>query len=136
MCSRDEPCRRNRNYAFWMHMFLELPEFAHTLCIKGSCWKPFSIHEDFLYDTERLRQVELIHCNIGWDSRFLTGLTSTLVEFELFDYSIFACITMNACINRSSSYYPVIDLPCLRVQSFVWCWCTDCCSFPHTAILN
>jgi hypothetical protein len=84
-------------------IFRDLPKSApqlHTLCIGSR--SAYSIHEDFLYDTERLQCVELIHCKISWESRLLTGLTRLCLE-DSFDYSNFACITTNACINRSSS---------------------------------
>ena len=60
-------------------IFRDLPKSApqlHTLYIRpyysGSA---FSIHEDFLYDTEHLQRVELINCKISWESQLLTGLT-------------------------------------------------------------
>jgi hypothetical protein len=43
----------------------------------------FSIREDFFYDTERLRHVELIDCEISWDSRLLIGLTRLTLGHSL-----------------------------------------------------
>ena len=92
--------------------FRDSPKSApqlHTLRIRPYFGTRFSIHEDFLYDTERLQRVELINCNISSDSRLLTGLTHLTLEdsfeFEgkLFNYTSFAGITTNACIYRSSS---------------------------------
>jgi hypothetical protein len=59
-------------------IFRDIPKSApqlHTLCIRSFSSPAFSIHEDFLYDTENLQRVELINCKISWDSRLLTGLT-------------------------------------------------------------
>ena len=57
--------------------FRDLPRSApqfHTLCITPRYFSgtAFSIHEDFLYDTERLQRVKLINCKISWGSRLLT----------------------------------------------------------------
>jgi F-box-like len=67
-------------------IFRDLPKSApqlHTLRIGSSSPLPgnaISIHEDFLYDTERLKRVELFNCKISWDSRLLTGLTRLTLE--------------------------------------------------------
>ena len=119
-------------------IFQDLPMSApqlHTLCI-GSCLpcfsgKAFPIGEDFLYDTQHLRHVELINCNISWDSRLLTGLTrltlkdslkanSSIIQFlralqkmpALTDLCVEDLIPDN---SESPSTYPDVDLPCLRV---------------------
>ena len=71
-------------------IFRDLPKSApqlHTLCIRSHslCFvgTAFSIHEDFLHDTVRLKRVELIKCKISWDSRLLTGLTRLTLEKTL-----------------------------------------------------
>ena len=50
-------------------IFRDLPRSApqlHTLCIGGHGGATtFSIHEDFLYEAERLRRVELSNCKIS-----------------------------------------------------------------------
>ena len=60
-------------------IFRELPKSApqlHTLCLRPFSSGPaFSIHDDFLYDTENLQRVELTNCKISWNSRLLTGPT-------------------------------------------------------------
>jgi hypothetical protein len=68
--------------------FRDLPKsalnFILTLCIGSQSFRSaYSIHEDFLYDTERLQCVELINCKISWDSRLLTGLTRLCLEGSL-----------------------------------------------------
>ena len=69
----------------------------HTLCINRLSPYYFGTHfligEDFLYDTERLRRVELFNCNISWDSQLLTGLTYLTLEVE--DY-----LEANSLINQ------------------------------------
>ena len=44
------------------------------------------IHEDFPYDTERLKCYELSNCKISWDSRLLTGLTRLTTEGRLIKF--------------------------------------------------
>ena len=140
-------------------IFRDLPRSApqlHTLCI-GSNGGAFTIHDDFIYDTGRLKRVELSYCKIRWDSRLLTGLT---------------CLTLERCLNPNSSIiqvlhalqrmpaltelhlinsipdelgrastYPVVDLPCLQIlhiSSAIGPLTTVLhhISFPHSAILN
>jgi hypothetical protein len=91
-------------------VFRNLPKSApqlHTLCI-GSHWLvsdgvAFSIYEDFLYDTERLRHVELISCKLSWDSRLLTGLTRLSLEDSLMANSSIIlfkfCMQYNECLH-------------------------------------
>ena len=70
--------------------FRDLPKSApqlHSLCIMPYSQQVFSIHEDFLYDTERLQHVELFNCKISWDSRLLTGLTHLYLENSLMENS-------------------------------------------------
>jgi hypothetical protein len=117
----------------------------------------FSIHEDFLYDTERLQRVELINCKISWDSRLLTGLTrltlqkslkmnSSIVQFlhalqrmpSLTDLRLYDSIPDD---SKGPSTYPAVDLPCirvLRISSGDGVLTTVFCRvmFPHSAILN
>jgi hypothetical protein len=149
-------------------IFRDLPKSApqlHTLCI-GSCSFPFSIfsiQEDFLYDTERLRRVELLNCKISWDSRLLTGLTRLTLEVDEEKSSSFKA---NSSINQilhalqrmpaltdlrlknsipddseGPSTYPVVDLPCLqilRISSGVGALTTVLhhITFPHSAMLS
>ena len=113
----------------------------------------FSIHEDFLYDLQR---VELISCKISWDSQFLTGLTRLTQEDSLKENSIIQVLhalqRMPALIDlrlkdsipddsEDSSTYPVVDLLCLRVldiSSGVGAMTTVLrnITFPTSAILN
>ena len=119
--------------------FRDLPKKSapqlHTLCIRNHSLNypetTFSIHEDFLYDTERLQRVELLNCKIGWDSRLLTGLTRLTLEDSLKANSsiiqvlhalqrmpALTDLRLNDSIPDDSegpSTYPVVDLPCLRV---------------------
>ena len=70
-------------------IFRDIPKSVpqlHTSCIQSHSpfhGTAFSIHEDFLYDIERLQHVELISCKISWDSQFLTGLTRLTLEDSL-----------------------------------------------------
>jgi F-box-like len=145
-------------------IFRDLPRSApqlHTLRISTGYFSEtaFPIHEDFLYDTERLKCVELNNCKISWDSRLLTGLTRLTIEVGDF-------LEMNSSINQflhalqrmpaltdlhledsipddseSPSTYPFVDLPCLRVlriSSGVGPLTTVLrhITFPRSAILN
>ena len=103
----------------------------HTLYIGCSSRSPFSIHEDFLYDTERLQHVLLINCTIGWNSRLLTCLTRLHLENSLKANSSVTqvlhalqrmpALTYLCLINsipddsEGPTTYPVVDLPCLQV---------------------
>ena len=147
-------------------IFRNLPKSApqlHTLCIGvgGHSFQytgiGFSIHDDFLYDTERLQCVELTRCKISWDSRLLTGLTRLALEVSLNSNSsiiqvLHALQRMPALTylhlkdsipddSEGLSTSPVFDLPCLwvlnissgvgpltAVQHHI--------TFPHSAILN
>ena len=143
-------------------IFRDLPKSApqlHTLRIESSRFsgRVSSIHEDFLYDTERLQHVELINCKISWDSRLLTGLTRLTLEDSLKANSsiiqvLYALKRMPALTDLrlensipddsdGPSTYPVVNLPCLRVLhissgvgplTIVLRHIT----FPHSAILN
>ena len=117
--------------------FRDLPKSApqlHTLRIGLSSFKTgFSIHEDFLYDAERLQHVDLINCKISWDSRLLTGLTRLRLEVEdssklnsSMNQFLHALQRMPALTelrlkdsipddSEGHSTYPDIDLSCLRV---------------------
>jgi F-box-like len=149
-------------------IFRDLPKSApqlRTLCIGigghlfryGGTATGFSIHEDILCDTERLRCVELIKCKISWDSRLLTGLTRLTLEDSLIANSsitqfLHALQRMPALTDlhlkdsipdgpESLSTYPVVDLPCLRVlniSSSVGSLTAVLrhIDFPHSAILN
>ena len=112
-----------------------LPKSApqlHTLSIRSRLPRTeFSIHEDFFSDTGSLRHVELIDCQISWDSRLLTGLTRLILEHSLKANSsiiqfLHALQRMPASTDlhligsipddsEGSSTYPVVDLPCLWV---------------------
>jgi hypothetical protein len=116
-------------------IFRDLPKSApqlHTLCIRShSSRSAYSIHEDFLYDTERLQCVELINCKISWDSQLLTGLTRLCLDESLKANSLIiqvlhALQRMPALTylrlkdsipddSEGPSTYPVVDLPFLRV---------------------
>ncbi|KAF8809486.1 hypothetical protein BYT27DRAFT_7187793 [Phlegmacium glaucopus] len=126
-------------------LFQDIPKSApqlHTLRIyntsppTGYLTAPlsaFTIQEDFLSDTERLRCVQLIKCNIGWDSRLLTGLTRLTLHDSLKDQPSSSIIQFLHALQRMPaltnldledsiphdpgelSTYPVADLPCLRV---------------------
>ena len=146
-------------------IFRDVPKSApqlHTLCIDSlhSGGTTFSIHEDFLCDTGRLRRVALIKCKIGWDSRFLTGLTRLTLDDSLEGKSsimdlLHALQRMPALTDlilkdsipddsEGLSTYPVVDLPCLQLL------CISCSissvgalatvlrhiTFPHIEILN
>jgi hypothetical protein len=133
---RDEPCRGTKSILnSGIDIEGNLPGSApqlHTLCIGSpSLRSAYSIHEDFLYDTERLQCVELINCKISWDSRLLTGLTRLCLEESLNANSsiiqvLHALQRMPALTDlrlkdsipddsEGSSTYPVVDLPFLRV---------------------
>ena len=127
----------------------------HTLCIDG-----VSIHEDFLYDTERLQRVELSYCTkISWDSRLLTGLTYLTLERCLNPNSESSIIQVLYALQRmpaltelrliysipdesgGASTYPVVELTCLQIlhiSSAIGPLTTVLhhISFPHSAILN
>ena len=117
-------------------IFRDVPKSApqlHTLCIErySPHFPIYSIDEDFLCDTERLQRVELINCEISWDSQLLTGLTRLHLEDCLKANSsitqfLHALQRMPALTDLRLIYsipdesegpptYPVIDLPCLRV---------------------
>jgi hypothetical protein len=117
-------------------IFRDLPKSApqlHTLCIGSHSYffEGFSVHDDFIYDTERLQCVELFNCKISWDSRLLTGLTRLCLEDSLKANSsiiqvLHALQRMPALTDlrlkksipddsEGPSTYPVVDLPCLRV---------------------
>ena len=146
-------------------IFQDLPRSApqlHTLCIRSYYFRSgsaFQIHEDFLYDTERLKSVELSNCKISWESRLLTGLTRLTIEVEDFletDSSInqflLALQRMPALTDlhlkdsipdksEGLSTHPFVDLPCLRVlhiSSGVGSLTTVLrhITFPHSATLN
>ena len=140
----------------------DLPKSApqlHTLCIDSLRYSgtAFSIHEDFLCDTEHLQRVELINCKICWDSRLLTGLTRLTLEDSLKANSsiiqvLHALQRMPALTDlrlkgsipddsKGLSTYPAVDLPCLRVlniSSGVGPLTTVLrhINFPHSAVLN
>ena len=143
-------------------IFRDLPRSApqlHTLCITPRHFSgpAFSIHEDFLYDTERLQCVKLINCEISWDSRLLNGLThltlqnsskpnSTIIEFlhALQQMPALTDLHLEESIPDDSngpSTYPDVDLPCLRllrISTGVGPLITVLrhIAFPHTAKLN
>jgi len=117
-------------------IFRDLPTKSapqlHTLHIRSQSFhSACSIHEDFLYDTERLQCVELINCKISWDSRLLTGLTRLCLENSMKANSsiiqvLYALQRMPALTDlrlkdsisddsEGPSTYPDVDLPCLRV---------------------
>ena len=119
-------------------IFQDLPKSAphlHTLGIGSYSFShagpSFPIHEDFLYDTDRLQRVELTNCEISWDSRLLTGLTVlTLDDCSKANSSIIQVLhalqRMPALTDLhlkdsipdgsdGPSTFPVVDLPCLRV---------------------
>ena len=85
-------------------IFQDLPKSAphlHTLRIIYFLEPAFSIHEDFLHDTERLQCVELIGCNISWDCWLLTGLTYLTLAVSLKENSsiIQVCKPYNECLH-------------------------------------
>ena len=124
---------------------------------------PFTIHEDFLSDTERLKNVHLVNCKISWDSRLLTGLTYLTIHLHnsLMDNTtssdsiisfLHALQRMPALtdldLENSIPYdsgglsnYPAVDLPCLRllrISSGVNALTTALrhINFPNNAVLN
>ena len=141
-------------------IFRDLPKSAlqlRTLRISSCYGTAFSIHEDFLCDTERLQHVELNNCKISWDSRLLTGLTRlTLHYLKKANFSIdqflHALERMPALIeldlqdsipdeSEGPSTYPDVDLPCLReldILSRVGALTTVLrhITFPNSAILR
>jgi hypothetical protein len=105
----------------------------HTLCLQpSSSGTTFSIHDDFLYDTERLQRVELTNCKISWDSRLLTGLTYLNLQLEVSLKANSSIIQVLQALQRMPALtdlhlkdsipddaerpftYAVVDLPCLR----------------------
>ena len=147
-------------------IFRDVPKSApqlHTLCIGAGgnsfhySGTGFSIHEDFLYNTERLQRVELIRCKISWDAGFLTGLTCLTLEDSLNANSsiiqvLHALQRMPALTDlhlkdsipddsKGLSTSPVVDLPCLRVLNISsgvgpLTAVLHHITFPHSAILN
>ena len=142
-------------------IFRDLPKSApqlHTLCIRlFSGAAGFSIDEDFLYDTERLRSVELINCKISWDSRLLTGLTCLTLKDSLKANSsiiqllnafrrmpALSYLLLDDSIPDDSggpSTYDVVDFPFLQelnISSGVGALTTFLrhISFPHSTILD
>ena len=117
----------------------------------------FSIDEDFLYDTDRLRSVELINSKISWDSRLLTGLTCLTLKDSLKANSsiiqllnafrrmpALSYLLLDDSIPDDSggpSTYDVVDLPFLQelnISSGVGALTTFLrhISFPHSTILD
>ena len=157
---RYEPCRGNKfnriSASDVGEIFRDLSKSAphlHTLCIGDG----FPIHEDFLYDTGRLRRVELNHCEIRWDSRLLTRLTRLTLRDSLKANT--SVIQVSRALQRmpaltefhlvnslpddsgGASTIPVVDLPCLRmlhISSWVGPLTTFLrhITFSHSAILN
>ena len=141
-------------------IFRDLPKSApqlHTLCLELLFGTTFSIDEDFLYDTERLQHVELIDCEISWDSQLLTGLTRLSLENSLkANTSIIQVLDalrrMPALSHlhlhdsipddsEGSSTYAVVNLPYLRelnISSGVGALTPFLrhISFPHSTILG
>ena len=128
-------------------------DFSHDF----SAGTAFSIHEDFLCDTERLQSVQLTNCKISWDSRLLTGLTCLTLEDSLKANSsiiqvLHALQRMPALTDlrlrdsipndsEGPTNYPVVDLPCIRVlhiSSGAGTLITVLrhITFPRSAILN
>ena len=122
-------------------IFQNIPTSApqlHTLLIRStqpnySSDKAFTIHQDFLCDTERLKCVDLANCRISWDSQLLTGLTRLTLLHSLKDKANSSIIPFLHALQRMPaltnldledsiphdsgvlSTYPAVDLPCLRV---------------------
>ena len=143
-------------------IFRHVPKSApqlHTLCLASRFYHGpvFSIHEDFLYNTDRLQRVKLINCEISWDSRLLTGLTHLFLQNSLKANSsmieFFHAIQQMPALTDlqledsipddldGPSTYPVVDLSCLRrlhISSGVGPLTTVLrhITFPHTAKLN
>jgi hypothetical protein len=141
-------------------IFRDLPKSApqlHTLCIRSFSSSAFSIHEDFLYDTDRLQYVKLLNCKISWDSRLLTGLTRLTLHVSLKANS--SIIQVLQALQRmpaltylhledsipddaeSPFTYTVVDLSCLRVLSLssgvgAVTAVLRHITFPRSAILN
>jgi hypothetical protein len=144
--------------------FRDFPKSApqlHILCIRPGPFpnsrSAFSIHDDFLYDTERLQRVELISCKISWDSRLLTGLTCLNLQDSLKANS--SIIQVLQALQRMPALtdlhledsipddaerpftYAVVDLPCLQVltiSSGIGALTSFLCRiiFPSSAILD
>jgi F-box-like len=147
--------------SIWAKIFRDLPVQVsaprlHTLCIR-LYFDSFSIHEDFLYDTERLQRVELVNCKISWDSRLLTGITrltlvNSLKANSSFIQVVHALQRMPALTHLDLKYsipddlegpstYSVVDLPRLRVLNIssgagALTAFLRHISFPHRTILN
>ncbi|KAF8805100.1 hypothetical protein BYT27DRAFT_7258583 [Phlegmacium glaucopus] len=99
----------------------------------------FTIPDDFLSDTARLRCVQLKRCKIGWDCRILTGLTRLTLHDSLKDHSNSSIIPFLHALQQMPalthldledsipdhsgelSTYPIADLPCLRVLRILLC---------------
>ena len=119
-------------------IFRNCPKSApqlHTLCLRSLSYSktPFSINDDFLYDTGNLQHVGLINCKISWDSRLLTGLTYLNLQNSLKWNSGSSIIQVLQALRRMPALtglhlidsipdneegpfpYAVLDLPCLRV---------------------
>ena len=117
-------------------IFWDLPKHApqlHTLRIESPpLSEAFPIFENFLYDTKRLRRVELSNCKISWDSRLLTGLTrltligplnanSSIIKFlhALQQMPALTHLYLEDSIPDyiEGSSYPVVNLPCIQTLS-------------------
>ena len=122
----------------------------------------FTIHEDFLSDTERLKRVHLVKCKISWDSPLLTGLTHLTLHDSLKDDGNSSIIQVLHALQRMpalanldlensiphdsgglSTYpvSPVVQLPCLevlRISSGVGAVTTVLrhITFPASVVLN
>jgi hypothetical protein len=142
-------------------IFRDLPKSApqlHTLRIRTYS-SAFSIHDDFLYDTENLQCVELINCKISWGSRLLTGLTCLDLQNSFFLRANSSIIQVLQALQRMPALtdlhlrhsipddaerpftYAVVDLPCLRVLTLssgvgAVTAVLRHITFPNSAILN
>ena len=140
--------------------FRDFPKSApqlHTLCIQPFSGPAFSIDDDFFYDTENLRRVELMNCKISWDSRLLTGLTRLNLQISLKAKSSIIQVLQalqrmpeltnldlkDSIPNDSAGLfaYPVVDLPCLRALNIssgagALTAILRHITFPNSALLN
>ncbi|KAF8805504.1 hypothetical protein BYT27DRAFT_7339708 [Phlegmacium glaucopus] len=141
-------------------LFQDMPKSApqlHTLRISDTksprslypIRSAFTIQDDFLCDTERLKCVELTQCKISWDSRLLTGLTRLTLHGSWKDHSSSSIIQFLHALQRMPalthldlldsiphnsgrlSTYPVADLPCLRMLRISSCVGAITAVLPH-----
>ncbi|KAF8810887.1 hypothetical protein BYT27DRAFT_7185390 [Phlegmacium glaucopus] len=94
------------------HLFQDIPKSApqlNTLRVDNATVVPtsllsthsaFTIPDDFISDTERLRCVQLKRCKISWDCRLLTDLTCLTLHHSSKDHSNSSIIPFLHALQR------------------------------------